>query len=146
METSNSKNNVSEFRGGGSGASLEGPLVMAIIALAIAVLAFFVIVYGLVLGLSAGAIYLGVKLGSAGQIHKKSYEHVKDREREKQEHLGELEGESDDLRELVVQKFEQEKMDHYRPAEDRPEPLINLTGEALKDTAKKIIKKAMGRG
>lgn len=52
---------------GGGGGDMGGPLIIGILGLGIAVLAFFVIVYALVLGLCAGAVYLGVKLGSAGE-------------------------------------------------------------------------------
>jgi hypothetical protein len=126
-----------------------GPLFAALAAMALAFVLFIALAYAAVFVLSAGAIYLGIKLGSNGQIGKKpSYTKVHEAEQEKQEHLAELEGESADLKELVVSKYEQEKMNLYRPADDKPEPIININAdaakEALKTGAKKVVKRAMG--
>src|SRR5689334_10519406 len=123
METSRPSN-------GGGGINIGEGLVAAA-ALGIAFLIFLLIVYSIVLGLSAGAIYLGAMLGSNGQIGKKSL-HIKAKEKEleKQEHLNALADESEEMKELVAGKFENEKMNLYRDDGERPEPLINVNLDA----------------
>lgn len=136
---SNSKSNSSRNSGGGSSGIGEGIYMLA--AAAIAFMVFLLLVYSIVLGLSAGAIYLGAMLGSNGQLGKKTRpQKVKDLEAEKQENINELEGESDDLKELVASSFENEKMNLYRPEEDRPEPLLNINIDAVKTVVKRVAK------
>lgn len=110
--------------------------------LAIAFLIFFLAVYSIVLGLSAAAIYFGVKIGSNGQIGKKPrHQKVKDIQEKKQVHLEELGGESEDLRELVDKSFENEKMDLYRPDEDALGPIFSINTDAVKTVVKRVVKK-----
>ena len=134
METeNNSKGSGSKSRGVGG-----GELIIAFAYLVIAFLVFLAVVYGVVLGLSAGAIYLGVKLGSSGQLGTKPrHQKVKDIEAEKQEHLKELEGESPDLIDLAQGSFENEKMELYRPKDEVAKPGIDL--EKAKEVVKLLI-------
>ena len=141
METSN---NLKGSKSNGGGGFSIGELFVGLAAMAVAYLVFLLVVYAIVFGLSAGAIYLGVMLGSNGQLGKKPrHQKVKNIEAEKQENLSELEGESNDLRELVVSSFENEKMDVYRPSE--PEPIFSINADAVKTVVKKVAKKVAER-
>jgi uncharacterized membrane protein len=148
METNNSGGSRDGGRGGGGGGGGGidiGEGLVALAALGIAILVFFLVVYSIVLGLSAGAIYLGAMLGSNGRLGKKSrHQQVKELESQKQEDLSELSGESEELKSLVDSSSEQEKMELYRE-NDRPEPVFSINLDAVKTVAKKVTKKMMGK-
>lgn len=135
------ENNSGGNSGGGS--NIGGEVVYMMMGLAIVYLIFLLLIYSLVLGLSAGAIYLGAMLGSNGQLGKKPrHQQVKELESQKQENLNELSGESEELKMLVDNSFEKEKMELYRE-DDRPEPAISINLDAVKTVAKKVAKKVM---
>lgn len=116
--------------------------ILALLSIATVAALLFVAMYLLIALSVGGAIYLGIKLGSSGQIGRKPlHRKVYEIETEKQEHLKELEGESDDLKELVAGKFENDKMDLYRE-DDRPEPLVSVNADAVKTIIKKVVKRA----
>jgi hypothetical protein len=106
------------------------------------ILGLIALVYLGIFVLMGGAIYVGAKLGVSGQLGKKPlYHRVHEIDTEKQKHLKELEGEHEDLIELVAGKFENDKMDLYRE-DDRPEPLISINADAVKTVVKKVVKRA----
>jgi len=98
-----------------------GVAIVIVIAIAIAYAAF--------LALIAGAIWLGVKTGCAltsGSFSPPPYEQVK-RFGEKQKiHLKHLEGESDEVKQLAEQSFEDLKIQVYRPKEEQRPGAIRL--------------------
>jgi hypothetical protein len=141
-ENNSSRGEGSTSNRGGGGINFPEFLAVAM-AFAIVFLIFLLVVYSIVLGLSAGAIYLGAMLGSNRQVGKKPrHQRVKDIEAEKQKDLNELQGESEELRELVDSSFEREKMELYRE-DDRPEPAISVNLDAVKTVAKKVAKKVI---
>lgn len=90
-----------------------------VIALMVALIV--VVIYGAIFGLVFVALYLGAKLGAMGGHHE-PYHRVLEIENKKRHHLKQLEGESDELRDLVETQFEEQKLALYRPKDDTHQP------------------------
>lgn len=132
METgNNSKGSGGNSSKGGRGVTVDlGALWLASAAVLIAFMIFLAFVYSLVFGFFGLALYLGVRLGSQDkvdfQFRKPEYKKVHQLGAAQQKHLVELQDESDELRKLVVRKFDEDKLDLYRPQEQDRKTIINV--------------------
>jgi len=136
----------SACRGGGAsgGDELIKLILGGMVALGILYLLFLIIVYGAVLGMIAGAIYLGAKLGAAGSGGMPpwgvpDYMKVHQLEGRQRQILANLPEGNEELREVVETSFQQKKLDLYRPKTD-DRPIINFDIEAAKEKFGRILR------